>query len=246
MPAQGAFRAFPSSACPRTRERRWRRWCSPEAIPLDHRWHDTLPATRTSIAADSGLEHVHALGSPRDLVVGDLDSVRPDDARAGDRATAPSSRSTPPTRTRPTSSSRSAPRSAAGATRVIVVGAGGGRLDHFLANVLLLAAPDWAGLRAPRAGRRRPRRGRARPHELRGAVGSIVSLLAPAGDPARGIATSGLRWPLRDDELLPGSTRGVSNEMTDPVATVTLTDGVLARDPARRRPGPVAPSDGGT
>ncbi len=39
--------------------------------------------------------------------------------------------------------------------------------------------------------------------------------------------TAGLRWLLSDDELRPGSTRGVSNEMTATTATVTLTEGVL-------------------
>ena len=67
MPAQGAFRAFPSSTCPRTWERRWRRWCSPGATRSIARWRDALPADAYVVAADSGLEHVHALGRRADL-----------------------------------------------------------------------------------------------------------------------------------------------------------------------------------
>jgi thiamine pyrophosphokinase len=78
--------------------------------------------------------------------------------------------------------------------------------------------------------------------ELRGRVGSLVSLL-PAGGPASGVHTTGLRWPLTGEELGAGSTRGVSNEMTEPTATVALTEGVLLTvqpdaDPHDLRPDP--------
>ena len=47
------------------------------------------------------------------------------------------------------------------------------------------------------------------------------------GGAAHGIVTEGLRYPLRAETLLPGSTRGVSNELLVPIAHVSLTDGVL-------------------
>src|SRR5436190_1344343 len=53
--------------------------------------------------------------------------------------------------------------------------------------------------------------------ELRGTPGSFLSLL-PIGGPARGIRTEGLRYPLHDEELVPGTTRGVSNELLAPIA----------------------------
>jgi thiamine pyrophosphokinase len=109
---------------------------------------------------------------------------------------------------------------------MLVVGAGGGRLDHFLANVLLLAAPDWAGIDVHALiGPAHVAVVRDR-IALHGAVGSTVSLL-PAGGPAVGITTTGLRWPLRDEDLRPGTTRGISNQMNDPTATVAVRDGVL-------------------
>ena len=110
-----------------------------------------------------------------------------------------------------------------GATRVTVVGAGGGRLDHFLANALAARRARLGRLRArtrcvgDAARRRRAHVGRADA----AALGSLVSLLAPVGDRPAASAPRGLRWPLADAELRPGSTRGVSNEMTAPTATVT-------------------------
>jgi thiamine pyrophosphokinase len=53
-----------------------------------------------------------------------------------------------------------------------------------------------------------------------------VSLLA-LGGPARGVRTHGLRWVLDGEDLLPGSSRGVSNEFVGSVASIELDGGVL-------------------
>ena len=108
------------------------------------------------------------------------------------------------------------------------MGAIGGRLDHTLANVMLLAMPELAQVRTRivdgatsvtllRAGE---------DEELRGAVGDLVSLLPLGGDVA-GITTSGLEWPLHDATLSVGLARGVSNVMTDETARVSITGGLL-------------------
>ena len=79
-----------------------------------------------------------------------------------------------------------------GATAVHVVGVGGGRLDHFLGNVLLLASPRYAT-----SARVDARVGSAHvtvvaDHvELDGAPGALCSLL-PLGGPAVGVLTDGL------------------------------------------------------
>ena len=47
------------------------------------------------------------------------------------------------------------------------------------------------------------------------------------GGPARGIVTEGLRYPLHDEELAPGTSRGVSNELAVGIASVRLAAGTL-------------------
>ena len=96
--------------------------------------------------------------------------IRPRSSGRGPRAR--SSNVTRPTRTRPISSSRSIVARDRGARRITVVGGAGGRLDHFLANVALLASPRfadlevdaWLGdaLRRGRAGRAAAARDRGR------------------------------------------------------------------------------------
>jgi thiamine pyrophosphokinase len=54
----------------------------------------------------------------------------------------------------------------------------------------------------------------------------VLSLLA-LGGPATGLTTTGVRWPLTDDTLEPGSTRGVSNEILSSPVRVRLGGGSL-------------------
>ena len=110
--------------------------------------------------------------------------------------------------------------------RVIVVGGHGGRLDHLVANAALLCSPRFAHLDVEWVA------GKARARvvhdavELHGSVGEIISLV-PVGGTAHGVTTVGLRWTLTDEDLVFGSTRGVSNEFSRPVANIRLRAGTL-------------------
>jgi thiamine pyrophosphokinase len=185
----------------------------------------SLPTSDLVIAADSGLEHAMALGFRADLIVGDLDSVDP---AAVDAAIAAGAAVEHHPEAKDATDLELALLAARdrGCTHVIVVGGHGGRLDHFLANALLLASSALAGVRVE------ARLGDAQvfvvrgEHELHGEAGDLCTLL-PLGGPALGVRTEGLRFPLRGETLEPGSTRGVSNELLSSVARVSLVDGVL-------------------
>ena len=193
----------------------------------------SLPAAGHVIAADGGAATALELGLHVDELIGDLDSVSPrDEARvttAGGRVhryptakdatdlelalAAAVSREPPP-------------------RLVLVLGGAGGRLDHLLAGALLLASPDWAGADATRT-QVRAWLGRAKITVIRAAAeltaagpGELVSLLA-VGGVAHGVTTTGLRYPLDDHDLRPGTTLGVSNEFTSPRATVRVARGVV-------------------
>lgn len=197
--------------------------------PVDPRWHDEVAARAEAgaviIAADSGIHHAHALDLPVAHLVGDLDSASTEAvARARAEGT--------PVDEHPTDKDATDLHLAldaarlAGATRVTVLGAGGGRHDHLLANALLLAADEFADLDLDAcfgADRVTVVRSSTRLH---GAPGDRLTLLA-VGGPARGITTAGLRWSLIDDTLEPGSSRGVSNEFVAAEALVTLSAGTL-------------------
>jgi thiamine pyrophosphokinase len=185
---------------------------------------DLLPA-EVVIAADSGLGHALALGCRVDLVVGDLDSVAPGDLERATVAGSVIERHPVAKDATDLELALDAAR-ARGVERVVVIGGHGGRLDHFLANALVLASPSLERVRVE------ARIGDStvvvvREHaELHGAIGDLCSLL-PLGGVARGVVTEGLRFPLRSEDLAPGSTRGVSNEFVATHANVSLTHGVL-------------------
>jgi thiamine pyrophosphokinase len=186
---------------------------------------DTLPVDALVVAADSGLVHALEAGLHVDLLVGDLDSAPTGAVTAARRAGTEVERH--PAEKDATDLELALDAVVArGCDEVLVVGIHGGRADHLLANALLLASPRYESLRV------RAHLGNAEVSvvrdraELPGPPGRLCSLLPIAG-PAAGVVTSGLRYPLTDETLEPGTTRGVSNEVVAPGATVSLRAGVL-------------------
>lgn len=109
-----------------------------------------------------------------------------------------------------------------GAEEITILGAFGGRVDHFLANVLLLT--QTRGLRIVDAA-----------SELwigkgddgiKGKKGDTVSLI-PLDKVVEGITTNGLEYSLNDETLERGSTRGISNVMLGERASVISSYGTL-------------------
>jgi thiamine pyrophosphokinase len=114
---------------------------------------------------------------------------------------------------------------------IVVLGAIGSRLDHGLANMMLLAMPALKRVKVRLVhGQEHVFLLDARdgPVEitLHGQAGDRVSLL-PFGGDAHGIRTSGLEYPLRDESLWFGPARGVSNVLLGPQATIALRSGML-------------------
>jgi thiamine pyrophosphokinase len=178
------------------------------------------------IAADSGLDHVYDLGLRPDVVVGDLDSVSAASlARAEAEGVAIDRH---PARKNKTDLELALDRALAEEPeRIVVAGIGGGRLDHHLANLLVLASTDYDGPDLDAyVGTARVAVARQRTRTLQGEPGEQVSLLAVHG-PAAGVSTTGLAYPLWGETLHPGSTRGVSNELVTPTASVTVGRGVV-------------------
>jgi thiamine pyrophosphokinase len=184
-----------------------------------------VPKDAYVIAADSGLHAALALGRHADLVIGDLDSASSDALAAASAAGSQVERH--PVAKDHTDLELALDRAAERApARVIVLGGYGGRLDHFLANALVLASERYRNLEVEAhlgVGRVHVVRDRL---EMHGEPGELVTLL-PAHGPARGVTTGGLRFPLVGETLWPGSTRGVSNHFIGHEASVRIEEGAL-------------------
>lgn len=180
-----------------------------------------LPAGARVIAADGGLELARELGLRVDLAVGDFDSIsaemletvgqierHPEEKDASDLELALAAAARVETE------------------RILVLGGVGGRLDHLLGALLLLAADVYSDLQVD------AQLGTAAVHVVRGErvlagePGELISLFAVHGR-ATGIVTEGLVYPLRGEALEPGSSRGLSNVFAAPEARIGLETGVL-------------------
>jgi len=189
------------------------------------------------IAADSGAEWLAARHVRPDVVIGDMDSVDP---ALLDRLAADGVRIErhPPNKDASDAELAVDRTVQAGADDVTIIGAlGGQRLDHELANLLLLGDPRWgAVLRIVRGGTVvRALRGGDR-LTLGAGVGDIVTLLSIDGD-ATGVRTHGLHFPLDGGTLLLGRSRGLSNLVEHVPASVSLERGTLLVIESRKEPG---------
>ncbi len=179
------------------------------------------------IAADGGALHCRRLGITPAVVIGDFDSLSDDDLQVLELAGARLVRY--PER-KDYTDLELALRYAAGqgADEILVLGGLGSRWDQTVANLLLPAAPGLESTRIRildglqeimliRGGETLA---------LPGKPGDTVSLLPLAGE-ACGLVTTGLEYPLKGETLAFGSSRGISNVIHAPDASVTLGQGLL-------------------
>lgn len=195
------------------------------------------------IAADGGARRALELDVTPDLVVGDGDSIRAETrARLAELGI--------PVELASTDKDESdtelclAAALARGAQVIRIVGAlGGQRVEHSVANLLLLAHPMLDGLDAaivapPSWIRRTGTADGPGTIDIPGRPGDLVSLMA-VDTLVEGVRTDGLRFPLRDEPLRPGPARGLSNELIGSPARVTTRRGrLLVIHTTPQEPGP--------
>ncbi len=177
------------------------------------------------IAADGGSRYLQKLNQRPDVVIGDMDSLTDD---VGEWLAAGDVRFVRhPTAKDETDLELARLFAAANyPDDILVLAALGGRLDQTLANILLLAHPRLRGRRVAIVSqyeRAWLANGRT---QINGAVGDTVSLIPFSGS-VRVAETSGLLWPLHQEQLVFGSARGISNVLTAVPAEIVVADGRL-------------------
>ncbi len=191
------------------------------------------------IAADGGVQWLDEIGVPPHVVVGDLDSADPRLIERLEMEGVPIERH--PVDKDASDAELAVGRAVtAGAGEVLILGAlGGDRIDHELANLLLLTAPRWRGhrLRIVRGSTSVQALAAGERLALAGAPGDLVTLLPISGD-AAGVWTEGLRYALAGETLVAGSTRGLSNEVVLAPASVRTDAGSLLVIETPREVGP--------
>ncbi len=180
---------------------------------------------RLLICCDGGARHLAAAQVLPDVVVGDMDSLSPEQLADYERRHVqilryPTDKDFTDTALALNHAMDLRPSS------IEIWGALGGRVDHVLANIYLLMRARQAGIPARLvddfgeifiAGDKT---------QLVEAVGCTVSLVALSGD-VRGITLDGFQYPLTRENLSPPESRGISNVIIASPASIQVESGDL-------------------
>ena len=183
------------------------------------------------VAADGGALKAERLGLRPDLVVGDGDSL-PSEKAAQLRDSGVEVILHPIAKDESDTELAVREALARGASSLVLLGAfGGERVEHTVANLLLLALPELAGIEAALVDGASTVRviglGGPASIEIQGTPGDFVSLF-PLSENVEGVTTDGLRFPLTGETLMQGPARGLSNELIGSSASVSTRSGRLA------------------
>lgn len=179
------------------------------------------------IAADGGARHCQKLGMTPNVLIGDFDSLDEAELQIYEQAGAQIIRH--PARKDYTDLELALLHAKSlGVTQAVIFGGLGLRWDQTLANLLLPASSELSQMKIQlvdgnqeitvlHAGDE---------YEFHGNPGDTVSLI-PLNADTTGISAWGLEYPLANESLAFGSTRGVSNVLVGTTASLHLERGVL-------------------
>jgi len=180
------------------------------------------------IAADSGMNFLHRNGIVPDIIAGDFDSVGNESLAYYQELNDVQVLRLNPIKDDTDTEFVIREAIRRGAKEITLLGATGTRLDHVLANVYLLGI----GLEEAVSIELVDKHNRIRMIDTGLEIkkeeqfGDFVSVLPVKGD-AKGVTLEGMKYVLRDADIRCFSSLGVSNEIVDEVAKLSLKEGAL-------------------
>ncbi|MDD3253738.1 MAG: thiamine diphosphokinase [Lachnospiraceae bacterium] len=182
------------------------------------------------IAVDAGLEYVEALGLEPDYIVGDFDTVDPSVLERFRRLPFIVWEQHKPEKNETDTELARNRALTLGCSRIVFLGATGGRLDHMMGNLHALYACMQSGVEAYLV----DRQNRVclldadRTFTRTSLWGNYVSFL-PYSEEVKGITLEGFKYPLQDKTIRRGEEVGlcISNELTGDTARLHFDEGIL-------------------
>ncbi|MDI3534874.1 MAG: thiamine pyrophosphokinae [Thermosediminibacterales bacterium] len=177
------------------------------------------------ICADGGLRHAVELDIIPDLIVGDLDSAKPEQVEemAAKGVTVlryPSKKDKTDTHIAVDLAVEK------GAQEILLIGAMGDRFDHTLANLFLLSSVAEKGIKVRMLNEKNDVYIITDKVSLNGKKGDLVSLLALTPE-VTGVTTKGLYYPLEKASLTIGFPVGISNVFVEEKVEINVEKGLL-------------------
>lgn len=109
---------------------------------------------------------------------------------------------------------------------ITIIGAIGSRMDHSLANIMLLYKIHKMGVRARVINEVNDITITDSNIKIAGKVGQTISII-PIDGAVKGVTLDGLEYPLIDHDIIMGSSLGVSNRLVKDTATISVKEGTL-------------------
>jgi thiamine pyrophosphokinase len=197
----------------------------PDSALLDANWPGWRDVALV-IAADGGARHAAPLGLRPHQVIGDFDSLSAIDIDELEAAGVTVTRF--PTNKDATDTELAVLAALdAGATEITLLCTWGGRSDHAIGTLALLAHPRCSAAAVvildEQTRTQLLRSGAAL--TLRGNIERTISITPWGGDAI--VSATGVRWTLNSAELIAGSTRGISNVATATESVITAHNGAV-------------------
>jgi len=182
------------------------------------------------VAVDGGLEHLKPLGLLPDAVVGDFDTVSPDVLAEYRKMEQVAWEIHQPEKDETDTELAIETAIGMGALSITILGGTGGRIDHMLANIHLLAGCLERGISASMVD------GQNRLYILDGETtfyrdrvhGKYLSFI-PLTERVEGITLTGFKYPLHGKTITIGREAGlcVSNELVEETGCISFDSGLL-------------------
>ncbi|PIE61595.1 MAG: thiamine diphosphokinase [Desulfobacterales bacterium] len=177
------------------------------------------------LAADGGAVHLQRNDIIPDMIIGDLDSISDEVQQFYADRQVPIK--TYPTRKDQTDTALCIDYAATlGCTHITLIGVTGQRLDHTLANILLLRRMVGLGIEARIIDAHNEIYLVLSDLKIMGMPGELLSII-PVSEHVTGLTLEGLEYPLKNADLCMGTTLGISNCFTATCATVHIDSGAL-------------------
>ncbi|MFO7751978.1 MAG: thiamine diphosphokinase [Desulfobacteraceae bacterium] len=177
------------------------------------------------VCADAGAGHLKSMGILPDVIIGDFDSIGPENMEFfKGRSVEMIQHSVKKDATDTELAAMWAIEHKA--CEIIFLGASGSRLDHTLANIMLLKKMADLNIKSSIID----------DHNciylvndhltLRGTPGEFLSII-PLTEKVSGVTLEGLEFPLHNKEIYMGSSLGISNRFTAESAVISIRQGLL-------------------
>ncbi len=194
---------------------------------LDHTKEtlDWIRGAQLIISADGGARHLRALKISPHIMIGDFDSIHPDDQQFFKKKQVKTLSFSPKKDQTDTELCLSWALEN-NATDITFLGVTGSRLDHTLANIFLLQKLARQNIPARIINKNNQIHIVNRYLRIKGGPDDFLSII-PVTDKVIGVTLKGLEYPLSDQTIKRGSSLGVSNSFIETFASVSIKKGCL-------------------